>query len=361
MHLFKQVQPHIHTLLICLLFILCGVLYTARNTLYLPSIPGINQAAVSKTTSIKSSEDKIIEDYTLNIFCTEKGKTYVKAISGSGVFLTDPDNNDNIILTNAHVARHLLDSKKSCVGRTGSPAATTHKLTLRYIPSHWLGANDTYVIGDPDQSSTGEYDFALIEASRIVKKTKTKTNIYQVFRPKLYIKISDYKPSYYSNTSHFIYSYPAQKTLSLSIYSPLYRKKDKVEIGDIYQSPTLGKNDSLLDAIGSTYVDHGSSGGMMLSIDTTHSLTGLSSILIKDTRPQIVRIVTMRHVFDVLDNELASIRTQQSETYSPLIKEILSQNKVDVSVYSILKNQKLTAILEENTRKTLIDLNIVKN
>lgn len=313
-----------------------------------------NLAAVSQTTTTGG-----IEDYLLNIFCTEKFSRYVKAISGSGVFLSDPDEESGIILTNAHVARHLLDGQKQCVGRTGSPAQTTHKLTLRYIPSYWLNVNNQYIIGDPDQSSTGEFDFALIETKRITKAPVKKKTLYEVFRQKLELKVNDYETNQYSSTNYFIYSYPAQKTLSVSIYSPLYRKKDSVSISNVYQSPTLRRDNNLLDAFGSQFVDHGSSGGMLIGVDTSYSLLGLSTILIQGTAPQTVRIVTMRHVFDVLESELNNIQTPNSSSYVTLVQQILGQNKVDQSLYSILKNQKLTSTLEQSTRSTLQRLRII--
>ncbi len=355
MQILKQIKEHIIAtalILICLFF----VSFIASSERFRTSL-STNLAAV--INSNKKGQGTI-EDYVLNIFCTERYKTYIKAVSGSGVFLSDPDENTGIILTNAHVARHLLDGKKKCVGRTGSPAVTTHNLVLRYIPSYWLDEHNQYVIGDPDKSSTGEFDFALIEVKRIKEKTASNTNIYSTFRQKLQVKVNDYKPNYFANIDHYIYSYPAQKTLSVSIYSPLYRKKDRVEIGDIFQSPTLRTENSLLDAIGSSNVDHGSSGGMMLAVDTSFSLVGLSSILIHENSPQTVRIVTMRHVFDVLQNELKNSTAPQIEGFKPIIADILTKTKIDKDIYSVLKNQKLTSVLEKNTRDTLVKLNIIK-
>ena len=69
------------------------------------------------------------------------------------------------------------DNKKKCVGRTGNPAITTHKLTLRYIPSFWLKDNNKYVIGDPNKNSTGEFDFALIESEKIKNTSTNKKTI----------------------------------------------------------------------------------------------------------------------------------------------------------------------------------------
>lgn len=355
MQIFKQIREHIFLSILLLACVVFVSIFTSSDKLR--SIIIHNSAAVIGSTK---KNHGTIEDYVLNIFCTEKYKTYIKAVSGSGVFLSDPDENTGIILTNAHVARHLLDGKKKCVGRTGSPAVTTHSLTLRYIPSYWLDEHNQYIIGDPDKSSTGEFDFALIEVKKTQPNKKTNTNIYSTFRQKLQLKLNGYKPSYFSSIDHYIYSYPAQKTLAGSIYSPLYRKKDQVQIGDIFQSPTLRTTDSLLDAIGSKNVDHGSSGGMMLAVDTSFSLVGLSSILIKDTHPQTVRIVTIRHIFDVLQNELRNSKNAQISSFKQIISDILNQTKVESDIYSILKNQKLTGVLEQNTRETLIRLRIIK-
>ena len=46
------------------------------------------------------------------MYCVETAKKYVKAASGSGVFLSNPSETNGVIVTNAHVARHLLDSNK---------------------------------------------------------------------------------------------------------------------------------------------------------------------------------------------------------------------------------------------------------
>lgn len=359
MSIFKFILTYKYRIVLAI-FLLISIAYIAPSIKQILSKAGItsqnlNRAAVTQKNSTAGG----VEDYVLNIFCTEKTSKYIKAVSGSGVFLSDPDEETGIILTNAHVARHLLAQNKQCVGRTGNPAVTTHKLTLRYIPSYWLNVNNQYIIGDPDQSSTGEFDFALIESKRISKILKKK-NLFEVLRQRLELKVGDYQTNQYSNTAHFIHSYPAQKTLSISVYSPLYRKKDAVTISSIYQSPTLGRDNNLLDALGSRFVDHGSSGGMMIAVDTSYSLLGLSTILIQDQAPQTVRIVTLRHVFDVLESELKNRDDANSQNYLSLIRQILSQNKIDHSLYSILKNQKLTSALEDSTRKTLRDLRIIK-
>jgi len=327
----------------------CACLLFVTNTTEAASLlyPEINKQSVG------------IESYALNIFCTEiVNKKYLKAISGSGVFLSNPTETKSIILTNAHVARHLLDKNKKCVGRTGSPAVTTHKLILRYIPSFWLQSNGSYVIGDPNKDSTGEFDFALIEAEKVTTPSTAKksVSVYDVFKATLQFQLKDYGDK---TAQGAIFSYPAQKTLSKNIYNPLYMKKDTIRIQEVYSSPTYQESDSLLDTQGSVNIDHGSSGGMVLFQNISNNLIGLSSILIKQNNPQIVRVVTLRHIFSVIEKDLNLINSTQSDIFSEILKNAQKQKLSDESIMNVFKNNKLTAALELQTRKTLLNLGIL--
>lgn len=316
---------------------------------------------ISNTTTdtyINKNNDKL-DNYLINIFCSEVTGKYVKVASGSGIFLSNPDETMGIVLTNAHVARHLLDSSKKCVGRTGSPTTTTHTITLRYIPYHWLNKNNQYVLGDPDQNSTGEFDFAIIESNRIKPLKKDVSNIYIALKKNPKLKISNYDDGAGLNNI-YIYSYPAQQVLSKNVYNPLFQKKDLVKVSSVYSSPTQNIKDSLLDVTGSKYIDHGSSGGMVVSQGYTNSLIGLSSILIKNNTPQTVRVVTMKHVLSVLEYDLMNINNNQTDPFLIIIKDILSKKEVDMSLVQILKNVKLTSALEQYTRDTLFKLNIIR-
>lgn len=295
--------------------------------------------------------------YAINIFCTETiDKKYLKVISGSGVFISNPDDDKSVVLTNAHVARHLLDKNKKCVGRTNSPAATTHKLILRYIPSFWLQSNGLYIIGDPNKDSTGEFDFAIIETQKIQNtKKKKEVNLYAIFKQKMKLQLKDYSDK---SSLGSILSYPAQKTLSKNIYNPLYLKKDNVTVQEVFNSPTYQEPDSLLDTHGSSYIDHGSSGGMFLLQNTDSNLVGISSILIQEKYPQIVRVVTLKHVFSVIEKDLDFIKTNQSVIFSEIFKEAQKQKLQDESIVNVFKNNKLTSLLELQTRKTLLNLGI---
>jgi hypothetical protein len=311
----------------------------------------------SSTLNINKDND-YLSTYLINIFCSESTKKYVKVASGSGVFLSSPDETKSVILTNAHVARHLLDSNKKCVGRTGSPTSTTHTLVLRYIPSYWLNIHNQYVIGDPDQKSTGEYDFAILEATRI-KPIKNNYNIYTALKTGPKLKISNYDDKNYLNSVH-IYSYPAQAILTKNVNSSLYQKKDTVTVSTVYANPKENIQESLLDVVGSKYVDHGSSGGMVISQGLTNSIIGLSSVLIKSNEPQTVRVVTMKHVLYTIQSDLEKINNAQTDPFLYIIKDLLVNKEIDMSFVQIFKNIKLTSVLEQYTRDTLRNLNIIK-
>ncbi|MBC7767141.1 hypothetical protein H7Y21_04080 [Arenimonas sp.] len=346
-----------------------GLPIATVNSAQLPLIQNTKSSQIQKIifspSNLKSSLNYItqnndtLDSYLINIFCMEAGSNYVKVASGSGVFLSSPDDTTGIILTNAHVARHLLDVNKKCVGRTGSPTTTTHTLTLRYIPYHWLNDHNKYVIGDPDQSSTGEYDFAIIESTRTKPIKKDASNIYTALKTNPKLKISNYDENNFLNNI-YIYSYPAQVALTKNIYNPLYQKKDIVKVSSVYASPSENIQDSLLDVVGSKNVDHGSSGGMVISQGSSNAIIGLSSILIQSNAPQTVRVVTINHVLSTIKNDLKIINNAQTDSFLSIIQDTLLKKETDMSVIQILKNIKLTSVLEQYTRETLRKLNIIR-
>ncbi len=316
-------------------------------------------SSLNSATNYITKNNDTLDKYLINIFCIETASSYVKVASGSGIFLSSPDDTTSIILTNAHVARHLLDTNKKCVGRTGSPTTTTHTLALRYIPYHWLNDHNQYVIGDPDQSSTGEYDFAIIESTRVKPVKKDASNIYTSLKTNPKLKIANYEESNFLNNT-YIYSYPAQAALTKNIYNALYQKKDLVKVSAVYASPSENIQDSLLDVVGSKNVDHGSSGGMVISQGSSNSIIGLSSVLIQSNAPQTVRVVTVNHVLSTIRNDLQKINNAQTDSFLSIIQDTLTKKETEMSVIQILKNIKLTSVLEQYTRETLRNLNIIR-
>ncbi len=91
----------------------------------------------------------------------------------------------------------------------------------------------------------------------------------------------------------------------------------------------------------------------------TNNLIGLSSVLIQANNPQIVRVITLKHIFSVIEKELNLSKAINVDVFVRTLREAQANNLNDTSLISMLKNQKLTATLEQQTRITLYNLGII--
>ncbi len=96
----------------------------------------------------------------VNILCTTPTSTF-NPTSGSGIVI-----NNNLILTNAHVAQYVLLQDATfvditCVVRTGSPAYPIGTARVAFMPRAWVQAHAQDILSSLAKS-TGEYDVALI-------------------------------------------------------------------------------------------------------------------------------------------------------------------------------------------------------
>lgn len=110
----------------------------------------------------------ILRNALVNIVCYVSGRSGLRSISGSGIFI-DPK---GIILTNAHIAQYFLlaDRNVSCAIRSGSPAIEKYTASLVYISPSWITANSK-VLTEANPIGTGEYDFALLAVSKSVSNS----------------------------------------------------------------------------------------------------------------------------------------------------------------------------------------------
>jgi S1-C subfamily serine protease len=122
------------------------------------------QARVVESTATSSPVSKTsIEAALVNIFCTARGETSIRTVTGSGVFI----DTRGVILTNAHIAQFLLlaeeagKTKTQCVIRQGSPAVSKYEADLLYVSPAWITKN-AYQLSLQKPSGTGEQDFALL-------------------------------------------------------------------------------------------------------------------------------------------------------------------------------------------------------
>ena len=89
-------------------------------------------------------------------------------------------------------------------------------------------------------------------------------------------------------------------------------------------------------------------------------LLGLSSVMIREDKPQIIRVVTLKHVLTTIKNDLTLINNAQVDPFSIIIDQMLSNKENELTVAQIFKNIKLTSVLEKNTKDTLIRLGVIK-
>lgn len=100
----------------------------------------------------------------VNIYCTTRNGNTITAVTGSGIVI-DPR---GIILTNAHVAEHILLTNyleipnKECVIRQGSPAVALYKAEMIYIPESWLRDHGDEINQMVQSQESGEGDYALL-------------------------------------------------------------------------------------------------------------------------------------------------------------------------------------------------------
>jgi len=219
-------------------------------------VPVVTPVTISVVPSpaLSSSGNNALDDSAtalraalVNILCYAPVGSPIHSISGSGVII-DPK---GIILTNAHVAQHLLlaDKGVSCTIRAGSPAADSYVASLIYLPPAWVNANAD-ILTKVAPIGTGEHDFALLAV------TKSATN---VSLPSSFPYIELAKTPLASGTPVVIATYGAQFLASSQVQSGLF---PTIVFGSVKDIFTFAVNTVDVIALGgSAAAQEGSSGG----------------------------------------------------------------------------------------------------
>jgi hypothetical protein len=127
------------------------------------------QASVIQGTSFTGATAETIDEALVNILCTFTTEDSIRTTTGTGFFI-DPD---GIILTNAHVAQHLLLTESDdfvsaeCIIRTGNPAAPRYVADLLYLPPAWIVEN-ARTMYEAVPMGTGERDYALLHVCETI-------------------------------------------------------------------------------------------------------------------------------------------------------------------------------------------------
>lgn len=154
---------------------------SSANPIAVPSTSQTNLLTQTNVPTIPLPDDSAsilarVQKSVVNIYCTSRSGSTIKAMTGSGVVI-DPR---GIVLTNAHVGQYPLLEKDfsnvnlKCVGRVGSPVSESYPLEVLYISPTWVELNYRN-LSQTSPKETGEFDFALL---KLVSPDTTKTFTY---------------------------------------------------------------------------------------------------------------------------------------------------------------------------------------
>jgi S1-C subfamily serine protease len=222
------------------------------STVVAPIGNAITNVLVATTTEpvpMTDSATSVLRDALVNIVCYAPFGSRIHSISGSGVFV-DPK---GIILTNAHIAQHLLlrEQGVSCTVRTGAPAIDAYKASLVFISGAWVEEN-AKLLATSMPVGTGEHDFALLVV------TKSASTVGKPLPSEFpFIPLATTFPT--AGTPVVIAGYGAQFLVAQQIQFSLYPTVVFGMVKDIF---TFGSNTvDVMSLGGSAAAQQGSSGG----------------------------------------------------------------------------------------------------
>ena len=239
-------------------------------TLTPPKAPELPKSPAQNQPVDLSASERITQS-TINILCTMQKSNMIAKYTGSGVFI-DPQ---GIILTNAHVAEHVMLAGlgfESCTIRTGSPAKSSYKAKVIYLPDAWIQNNKNNLSAETI-TGTGESDYALLLLTEIISKNAPNV-------PLVYLPMSE--RSVASGDSVTLAGYPAGFGDVALLDSALYLLQRQSQIKSIFGF--TGNGSDVLDTSPTPLAEHGSSGGAMVADDG--KLVGIMDSVIRDNTGQ---------------------------------------------------------------------------
>ncbi|MDB5204311.1 MAG: hypothetical protein JWP09_339 [Candidatus Taylorbacteria bacterium] len=251
--------------------------------------PPKTEIEIKKETANLSVEDKI-KQAVVNIYCSRILGNKIQKVTGSGVVI----DSSGVILTNAHVAEYFLLAENggstNCYIRTGSPAVSSYRAKLVYLPSVWVNANKNN-LSLSTLTGTGENDYALLVITDRVRNDAP--NI-----PLAYLNPASSSLS--QNQNIFVAGYPAGFSDVRILDSALYELTKPTTVTNI--SSFSGGTVDVINTGPTSVAEHGSSGGAV--VDEQSNLEGLiaATTIDNQTGQKNIQAITLSYIRKSIQN-----------------------------------------------------------
>lgn len=251
----------------------------------------------------------------VNILCETASGSF-RSISGSGVII-DPR---GVILTNAHIAQHVLLSESpemglTCTIRSGAPAAGRWVARVLYIPPVWVESH-AHEIRTSRPTGTGEHDYALLLVAGSLDGVPLSAFPY--------LPIDTREAIGFQDDRVLVASYPAEFLGDIAAKFNLYPVTSVATIGRLFTF--VEKTVDLISLGGIVGAQSGSSGGAIVNM--WGRLIGL--------------------IATTSEGDTTATRDLRALTLSYIDRDLTAQTQVDLRV--ILGGDVLAQTLDFNAR-----------
>jgi hypothetical protein len=282
-------------------------------------VPPKTEIEIKKEVVNLSIEDKIKKS-VVNIYCSRIVGNRIQKVTGSGVFV----DTSGVILTNAHVAEYFLlaqnGNNTNCYIRTGSPAVSSYRAKLVYLPGEWVNANRNN-LSLSTLTGTGEHDYALLVITERVRNDAPNT-------PLTFLNPSD--NSLVQNQNIFVAGYPAGFSDVKILDSALYELTKSTTVTNV--SSFTGNTVDVINTGPTSVAEHGSSGGAVTTDEGSLAALIVATTIDSQTGGKNIQAITLPYI-------KRSIKNSSGKSFDSLIANARDEaNNFEKTTLPILAN-----------------------